>query len=721
MLTDFTKVLDRLDGLALKSEHEAMARCPAHDDKNPSLSVKAEDGKLLLKCFAGCSVDEILDATGVAKRDLFADGGEVVPFRTAPNRPTDLSASGGVKKNKKVSSADQEEGGNKKVSSSPSESLRPLDHLSLAEYAEAKKLPEEFLRGVGLSDKKHNGEPAVRIPYPTEDGDEAAVRYRTSLGGADRFRWRSGDKPCLYGLPLLAKAREAGYVVLVEGESDCHTLWHHDIPALGVPGANNWKNEWVGHLDGIEKLYLVVEPDEAGHALRDKLASEAAGINDRLYLVEPENAKDASELHLRDPERFGERFAEALENAVACSDIAEAEAAEHAREAWELCEGLANEPDILGRFADELARSGVAGEERIARLLYLALTSRLLQKPVSVAVKGPSSGGKSYLVEQVLRFMPESAYQARTGMSEHALAYSEVPLKHRTLVVYEAEGMASDFQSYLIRSLLSEGRLSYETVVKGEDGPEARLIEREGPTGLIVTTTATRLHPENETRLISLTVSDTREQTADILMSLAIGAVEGPDLEPWLALQSWLEGAGHDVEIPYVETLAGMVPPVAVRLRRDFGAVLNLIRARAVLHQAGREKTEDGRIVATLGDYGKVRELVVDLVSEGVGATVLPIVRETVEAVDRLINEGGAEVVTAKDLRDELTLDKTAVTRRVRLSLDAGYLRNLEDRKGRPARLVLGEGMPEDLQILPTVEELRDRDDSLGKRPSAAA
>lgn len=164
-----------------------------------------------------------------------------------------------------------------------------------------------------------------------------------------------------------------------------------------------------------------------------------------------------------------------------------------------------------------------------------------------------------------------------------------------------------------------------------------------------------------------------------------------------------------------------MVPPVAVRLRRDFGAVLNLIRAHAVLHQAGREQNPDGRIVASLGDYGQVRELVVELVSAGVESTVPAIVRETVEVVGRLLDETGKESVTSREVGEELELERGPISRRVRLSLDAGYLRNLEDRKGRPARLVLGDDMPEDLQILPTVEELRNRDDSLGKSGAVAA
>ncbi len=332
--------------------------------------------------------------------------------------------------------------------------------------------------------------------------------------------------------------------------------------------------------------------------------------------------KDVSELHLRHPEVFGDLLERARSRAVPWLDIAESEAQSRTREAWVACEDLALAPNILELFEATLKRGGVAGECRVAKILYLALTSRFLDRIVSVAVKGPSSGGKSYLVEQVLRFFPESAYYALTAMSDRTLAYSEEPIEHRFLVLFEAAGMSGDFATYLIRSLLSEGRLRYETVEKTSEGLKPRLIEREGPTGLLVTTTAVKLHPENETRLLSLTVNDTREQTRDVLVALAEEDGEAPDLKPWQALQEWLETAEHDVHIPYARVLAGLVPPVAVRLRRDFPAVLNLIRAHAVLHQATRARDERARIVASIEDYAAVRRLVADLVSEGVEAAV---------------------------------------------------------------------------------------------------
>ena len=80
-------------------------------------------------------------------------------------------------------------------------------------------------------------------------------------------------------------------------------------------------------------------------------------------------------MHLADPNRFRERLEAALQSAKPWSEIERAQAEAASREAWERCQKLAEEKDILGHFAAELARSGVAGEERTAKLLYLAVTS----------------------------------------------------------------------------------------------------------------------------------------------------------------------------------------------------------------------------------------------------------------------------------------------------------------------------------------------------------
>jgi hypothetical protein len=670
-------LLARLEGVSTQNGFYR-AFCPAHDDrKTPNLDVKeGEDGRVLLLCRAGCATEEVVEVLGLKMRDLFCSNGH--------------------------------SGGEGSAISDP----RPTPpSCTLEAYAGAKRLPVEFLKGLGLSDITYSGSPAVRIPYRNREAQEIAVRFRLALEkgeqGDERFRWRSGSRTLPYGLWRLEGAREAGYVVLVEGESDCHTLWHHGVEALGIPGASNFKEEWAEHLEAIEKLYAVVEPDQGGAAFEERLL--ASSVRDRLYLVRLDGAKDVSALHIQNPERFKVKLRAACKGARTLAEEARAEAEAKDRNAWQACKELATQERILDSFAKTLERSGVAGESRVLKLLYLALTSRLLQKPVSLAVKGPSSGGKSYLTERVLSFFPESAYHALTAMSERTLAYSEEPIKHRFLVIYEAEGMSGDFATYLMRSLLSEGAVRYETVESTRNGIKPRLIEREGPTGLIVTTTAVKLHPENETRLISLTVTDTREQTRGVLSMLAREEEEEADLKPWLALQRWLESpfAARSVTIPYADALANLVPPLAVRLRRDFGALLSLIRAHAILHQVTRECDERGRIIATLEDYAVVRGLVSDLVSEGIEATVPKSVRDAVHAVARLHARDDAQPVAVIQVAKDLKLDRSAASRRLRSAKDRGFLRDLEDNPRKPSRLVPGDPLPEDLEILPKPEDVQ--------------
>ena len=111
---------------------------------------------------------------------------------------------------------------------------------TLAAYARAKALPEAFLQTVGVSEIRHQGVPALRIPYRDGGGAEPGIRLRLAIeknpARDDRFRWKTGSKPLLYGLWRL---RREPSVVIVEGESDCHTLWHHGINAVGLPGAAN--------------------------------------------------------------------------------------------------------------------------------------------------------------------------------------------------------------------------------------------------------------------------------------------------------------------------------------------------------------------------------------------------------------------------------------------------------------------------------------------------
>jgi len=66
-------ILQRLEGVKGR-DGKYMARCPCHNDSTQSLSVSVgRENKILLKCFAGCSVEGIVGAMGLSLSDLFAE------------------------------------------------------------------------------------------------------------------------------------------------------------------------------------------------------------------------------------------------------------------------------------------------------------------------------------------------------------------------------------------------------------------------------------------------------------------------------------------------------------------------------------------------------------------------------------------------------------------------------------------------------------------------
>jgi hypothetical protein len=67
-------ILSRLEGVRRTRHDSWIACCPAHDDKHPSLSIRETgDGKILLHCFTGCDVGEILAALDLDVSALFPD------------------------------------------------------------------------------------------------------------------------------------------------------------------------------------------------------------------------------------------------------------------------------------------------------------------------------------------------------------------------------------------------------------------------------------------------------------------------------------------------------------------------------------------------------------------------------------------------------------------------------------------------------------------------
>lgn len=70
---DAEKLLSRLDGLRKRGADRFLAKCPAHKDGSPSLSIRIAEDRILLHCFAGCAATDVLTAIGLSLSDLYPE------------------------------------------------------------------------------------------------------------------------------------------------------------------------------------------------------------------------------------------------------------------------------------------------------------------------------------------------------------------------------------------------------------------------------------------------------------------------------------------------------------------------------------------------------------------------------------------------------------------------------------------------------------------------
>jgi hypothetical protein len=357
-------------------------------------------------------------------------------------------------------------------------------------------------------------------------------------------------------------------------------------------------------------------------------------------------------------------------------------------ELFEQCKGLATATCILDRFEGELRRTGVVGSVDNFKILLLTTITRFFKQPVSVVLKGDATAGKSFTVDTVLGYVPSEGYEFMSGMSEKALMYWKRDLRHKMLCIGEFAGLQSETGNPWLRQLLTEGNIRY--VVTGEDRGEGRTshdLVIEGPVGLIMTTTAQKLHPEDESRMLSLFLDDSPEHTAAVLRSQAMkeaGLEHAPsDTVPWQALHKWVAAGSKAVVIPFGLDLAAKADPTNGRMKRDFPKVLALVKAHALLHQATREQDANGRIMATLADYEAVHALLAVPLSEGQAETLDPHVNDIIAAVSVLssgaAHEDGVPQHAIVDFFDgddpQKRIAKSTVSRRVKKALEQGYLK----------------------------------------------
>ncbi len=273
-----TDLLNRLERLRKTGEGWS-ALCPAHADKNPSLSVGMGDGgQILLRCSAGCPTEAVVEALGLTMSDLFPDKEEP---RTA-----------GVQ--------------------------RAVEIAPVAEWLHRRGLPDTEIARLHACVTPQG--PAVVFRYLSAEGQLLYEKVRPIE--LKRF-WRRprGTASSLYGLPDLATGDDSR-VVLVEGELDAHALWAVGIHAVvSVPDGCGFHldSDTLGVLARFKEVIIAVDADRPGDNFAGKLARAFGPERCRRARFVLEDGKDAN-----DALRSGwtrQQFEDLFANAPSCEGL----------------------------------------------------------------------------------------------------------------------------------------------------------------------------------------------------------------------------------------------------------------------------------------------------------------------------------------------------------------------------------------------------------------
>ena len=272
------------------------------------------------------------------------------------------------------------------------------------------------------------------------------------------------------------------------------------------------------------------------------------------------------------------------------------------------------DPELHVRIARDLQTVGIAGEAKLAMLAYLVGTSRLLSKPLALIAQGPSSSGKSFVVERAGDLFPPEAVIHAKSITANALYYMEPgALRNRFVLAGERSRMESDETAEATRALremISSGKLSKLVPMKLDGVMTTKLIEQPGPIAYAESTTVAQIFAEDRNRCIICGTDERDSQTRRIVQAIAAkaagGGPAGADavIARHHAIQRMLEPL--EVVIPFAREVGHAAEKTmghVVEARRAFGMLLDTVKAIALLYQRQRQRNAAGAIEATRSDF----------------------------------------------------------------------------------------------------------------------
>lgn len=146
----------------------------------------------------------------------------------------------------------------------------------------------------------------LAIPYLTKSG-VVDIRFRSIGNEEPRYMGLTGATTHLYNVGAFFRA--SSYICICEGEIDTITLDSVcGIPAVGVPGVNNWKKHYTRLLADFDKVFLFADGDNAGHEFAKSLARELPS----LIVIQAPEGEDVNSIYKTEgSDYFKEKIASA--------------------------------------------------------------------------------------------------------------------------------------------------------------------------------------------------------------------------------------------------------------------------------------------------------------------------------------------------------------------------------------------------------------------------
>jgi hypothetical protein len=203
------------------------------------------------------------------------------------------------------------------------------------------------------------------------------------------------------------------------------------------------------------------------------------------------------------------------------------------RPAWQWVAGeraateahLRDQDPLEGDLVSDLQTLGFIASPWQCLVLYLAATSRLLSKPLSVLSIGNASGGKSAGQEAIAQLLPPDEMLSFTRLSPKSLSYhGEDALKNKVVFLDEISAGADRVGLSQLKSLLSRGYLTTSVVSVDRINRGMSTVQRitRGPISIFTAGTSDSLvDDELKSRFLVLPVDESREQTARVIAQAA--------------------------------------------------------------------------------------------------------------------------------------------------------------------------------------------------------